>query len=151
MVRFRSGIRITKNWKWDTVIFHSCLLCILHSRSGKTRLQSWHWQQKKHWIDVWKMAEVIPDGVKRGSSCFCKTVEEGKAYQNLQELLAEATLDNLMDNHPPFQIDGNFGGACGILEMIVQDYQDVVYLYLLCRRRCRMEMLVESEQKVALF
>lgn len=59
---------------------------------------------------------------------FARLWKKEKAYQNLQELLAEATLDNLMDNHPPFQIDGNFGGACGILEMIVQDYQDVVYL-----------------------
>ena len=131
MVRFRSGIRITKNWKWDTVIFHSCLLCILHSRSGKTRLRSWHKQQKKHWIDVWKMAEVIQDGVSVDYPVFARLWKKEKAYQNLQELLAEATLDNLLDNHPPFQIDGNFGGACGILEMIVQDYQDVVYLYCL--------------------
>ncbi len=59
---------------------------------------------------------------------FARLWKKEKAYKNLQELLSEATLDNLMDNHPPFQIDGNFGGACGILEMIVQDYQDVVYL-----------------------
>ena len=51
-----------------------------------------------------------------------------EAYKNLTELLAKATLDNLFDNHPPFQIDGNFGGTCGILEMIVQDYGDRIYL-----------------------
>lgn len=59
---------------------------------------------------------------------FARLWNGKKAYRNLQELLAEATLDNLLDNHPPFQIDGNFGGACGILEMIVQDFQDTVYL-----------------------
>lgn len=59
---------------------------------------------------------------------FARLWNGKKAYQNLQELLAEATLDNLLDNHPPFQIDGNFGGACGILEMIVQDFEDTVYL-----------------------
>ena len=50
------------------------------------------------------------------------------AWKNLMELLCGATLDNLLDNHPPFQIDGNFGGANGLLEMIIQDYNDSVYL-----------------------
>ena len=51
-----------------------------------------------------------------------------KAWKNQRELLADATLDNLFNTHPPFQIDGNFGGACGLLEMLVQDFEDTVYL-----------------------
>lgn len=59
---------------------------------------------------------------------YARLLNGNEAGRQVQSLLEKSTLSSLLSTHPPFQIDGNFGGAAGIAEMLLQSQNNEIHL-----------------------
>lgn len=59
---------------------------------------------------------------------YARLCDGQQAGRHLRALLEHSIQNNMLDIHPPFQIDGNFGAVAGIVEMLVQSHNPYIEL-----------------------
>lgn len=59
---------------------------------------------------------------------WARTLDGDKALELFRYQLAKRTYSNLFDTHAPFQIDGNFGSAAGVMELLMQSQTGDIYI-----------------------
>lgn len=90
--------------------------CVKRSLDRRVRYGGGH----TGWSAAWLMTE------------YARLGDSEKAFDFLKQWLAKSLAPNLFDLHPPFQIDGNFGAAMALSEMLVHVQGGIVHFLSAC-------------------